>query len=228
VSRLVISFSFSYVLNYLECFVLWKMRFICFAGPPPVKFCSDASRKGVAEKEESHRAWSGFDHNACLRELLPPVQVCLFCLFYLFIYSSRLEPFSIWFTWFFKKLELHMLSLTFSHCLSNSTHLLLYAIFAMLLAINVIYSFLFWALLEWFFWWEHVCLAEFVVFNWYRKSHICTKQAARHVQNKWFRLSWGEVPMTSDRKPELFDCKRSMLSSNEFLIHGFYFWLHQL
>jgi hypothetical protein len=44
------------VLNYLECFVLWKMRFICFTGPPLVKFCSDESHKGVAEKEESHRA----------------------------------------------------------------------------------------------------------------------------------------------------------------------------
>jgi len=29
--------------------------------------------------------------------------------------------------------------------------------------------------------------------------------------------------MASDRKPELFDGKCSMLNSGEFLIHGFYF-----
>jgi hypothetical protein len=33
-----------------------KKRFICFAGSSPVKFCSDVSRNGVAENEESHKA----------------------------------------------------------------------------------------------------------------------------------------------------------------------------
>jgi hypothetical protein len=55
-SRIIISFSFSNVLNYFECLILWKMRFIFFARPPLVRFCSDASHKGVAEKEESYRA----------------------------------------------------------------------------------------------------------------------------------------------------------------------------
>jgi hypothetical protein len=121
------------------------------------------------------------------------------------------------------KIELHLLSPSSSHCLSNSVNLLLYAIFSTFLPLNVIDSFLFWALLDWG--WESACLAEFMVLSLCRKSHICTKRAARHVQNRWFRLRWGEVPMASDRKPNLFG-KGSTPSSDEFLKHGFYFWLH--
>jgi NADH:ubiquinone oxidoreductase subunit 5 (subunit L)/multisubunit Na+/H+ antiporter MnhA subunit len=51
VSRLVISFSFSNVLNYLECPVLCKRRFILFARASLVRFCNNASHKGVAEND---------------------------------------------------------------------------------------------------------------------------------------------------------------------------------
>lgn len=137
-SRLVISFSFSNVLNYLKCLALCKRRFILFARAPLARFCSNASHKGVAEKEDSHRARIGFDHNAYWdwENLLHPVQVGFVC------DSSRSKLFSIWFAWSFQKPELHQLCLTSSHCLSNNVDLLQYAIFAICLLLNVVLQFL--------------------------------------------------------------------------------------